>query len=268
MSRDLLGPLPFDIHTGGVDLRFPHHEDELAQCCAAHGSHDATGQPFAEQANVWMHNEFLEVEGKKMSKSLGNFYTLRDLMHTGLDPLDIRLAMISAHYRSVYNYTLDGVKAASAARKKVQEYIYQAYDLAGGISMSELLTSRNDASSQTMPVHLGKVFEALADDVHTPRALAELYSFVGANPMSDLGPAERAEVIGELLVLNEVFAVWEFASRPTIDVPANIKEIAEQRWLARTNKDWAESDRLRDVLLQEGWEMKDGKGSYELHPQS
>jgi cysteinyl-tRNA synthetase len=121
MSHELLG-LPFDIHTGGVDLRFPHHEDELAQCTA--------GYHVPEQAAFWVHNEFLEVEGKKMSKSLGNFYTLRDLIDKGFDALDVRLAMLGSHYRSVLNFTLDGVKAVSTARKRVQDYIWDLLERA------------------------------------------------------------------------------------------------------------------------------------------
>ena len=264
MSRDLLGPLPFDIHTGGVDLRFPHHEDELAQCCAAHGAHTSNDNPFSEQANVWMHNEFLEVEGQKMSKSLGNFYTLRDLIHQGLDPLDIRLAMLGAHYRSVYNYTLDGVKAASAARRKVQEFIYQANEkvkVAGG----DLHTIRT-ASIQSLgtPKHLQKVFAALANDVHTPKALAELYSWVGQQDVPSHTPDVLVEMLRELYIVNEVFAVWTFVERPIEFVPDDITALAELRLQARANTDWQESDRLRDVLLSEGWEVKDGKQGYEL----
>ena len=264
MSRDLLGPLPFDIHTGGVDLRFPHHEDELAQCCAAHSVHATGADPFSEQANVWMHNEFLEVEGQKMSKSLGNFYTLRDLIHQGLDPLDIRLAMLGAHYRSVYNYTLDGVKAASAARRKVQEFIYQAIDVvtAAGVNTHDFRSTATQ--SLDTPKHLFKVFDALANDVHTPKALAELYTWVGQQNILSSTTDDLVEMLRELYVVNEVFAVWTFAERPLDVVPDDIIIIAEQRMQARVNKNWQESDRLRDVLLAEGWDVKDGKQGYEL----
>src|SRR6185295_16998933 len=112
--KAILG-LPFDIHTGGIDLKFPHHEDEIAQSKAGYG---------IEPATFWCHNAFLEVEGKKMSKSLGNFFTLRDLTDKGINPLDIRFAMLSPQYRSIYNFTFDDIKAAESGRKKIQDFIY------------------------------------------------------------------------------------------------------------------------------------------------
>jgi cysteinyl-tRNA synthetase len=255
MSRELIGPLPFDVHTGGVDLRFPHHEDELAQCCAAHAIHTGS-MPFTEQANVWMHNEFLEVEGQKMAKRLGNFYVLDDLRKRGLDPLDVRLSLLGAHYRSVVNFTFDGVKGASAARKKVQEYIWEL------LENGERRTENGERGSGP----LKRVFEALADDVHTPRALADLYSFVGEHPVSAMGDDEKSAVVTDLMLLNDVFNVWSFDERPVVDVPTAVQQLAEARWQARAAKNWAESDRLRDELLATGWTVKDGKEGYELSP--
>jgi len=116
MEYELLG-LPFDIHTGGVDLKFPHHEDEIAQSKAGYGIEP---NPF------WCHNEFLEVEGEKMSKSLGNFFTLRDLIAKNIDPLDIRYLMFSATLSTQnFNFTNDGIISAHKARLKVQDYIYE-----------------------------------------------------------------------------------------------------------------------------------------------
>jgi cysteinyl-tRNA synthetase len=243
MSNDLL-ELPFDIHTGGVDLRFPHHEDELAQCTA--------GYHVPEQASFWIHNEFLEVEGRKMSKSLGNFYTLRDLIGKGLDPLDVRLAMLGSHYRSVLNFTIDGVKAVSTARKRVQEYIWDLLEMAEPVS-----GLRVEAAEA-----------ALADDLHTPKALAELYAFVGANPVATMDANRAAMVLGALQRLNTIFAVWDFSARPTLIIPETVRALAEERWAARTAKNWTESDRLRDALADLGWAVKDGKTGYELEPLS
>lgn len=248
MSYDLLAPFPFDIHTGGVDLRFPHHEDELAQSCA--------GYHVGDQANFWVHNEFLEVEGKKMSKSLGNFYTLRDLLDKGYDPLDIRYSMMSSHYRSVYNFTMDGIKSARAARLKVQDYIWDLVEITGGF----------EADVDDEPRELVKVFEALADDVHTPRALAELFTFINANPAEGVEPERASALLNEFGRLNGVFGVWTASPRPELDIPDEVLDIADERWEARLAKNWAEADRLRDELARLGWVMKDGKDGYDLEP--
>lgn len=251
MSQEILG-LPFDIHTGGVDLRFPHHEDELAQCTAGYHVHD--------QATFWMHNEFLEVEGKKMSKSLGNFFTLRDLIGRGIDPLDVRFAMLQAHYRAVFNFTFDGVAAARTARAKVQDYVYDVIEAAGD--------QQAVASDGVGRALLDAVGQALADDVHTPRALAALFVFIGEHPARSLTAIDAASVLDALRAINDVFAVVTLAARPAVEIPDDIRELAEQRWAARAAKNWSESDRLRDELGARGWTMKDGKDAYTLEPGS
>ncbi len=256
MSRELLGPLPFDIHTGGVDLRFPHHEDELAQCCAAHAS--GSNPPLTDQCTFWVHNEFLEVEGKKMSKSLHNFFTLRDLIARGLDPLDVRFAMIAAHYRSVFNFTFDGVKGAAAARKRVQEYIWEIEEVAAFAS------STQERSLDQRPLY--RVFRELANDLHTPKALAELYIFISNNKPQTMSAEYAHDVRYDLIELNNVFNVWQFGKRTTVMVPEEIRTIAEARWKARSEKNWVESDRLRDELASHGWKMNDAKDGYELEP--
>jgi len=248
MSHDLLGPLPFDIHTGGVDLRFPHHEDELAQCCAAWHVED--------QARFWVHNEFLEVDGKKMSKSLGNFYTLRDLLVKGLDPMDIRFAMMGTHYRTVYNFTFDTVKAAAAARQKIQDYIWDLVERTGGF----------ESFADEGPRELQSVFTELANDLHTPKALAQLHTFINENDVADMDESRAAKVLYEFGVLQQVFGVWTAEPRPALEIPEDVLAVADERWQARTAKNWAEADRLRDELAAMGWSMKDGKDTYTLEP--
>ncbi len=254
MSKEILG-LPFDIHTGGVDLRFPHHEDELAQCTA--------GYHTPEQAMVWMHNEFLEVEGKKMSKSLGNFFTLRDLIGKGLDPLDVRFAMLQAHYRTVYNFTFDGVKAAGAARKKIRDYVYDLVDRTDGGTDLE-----NTPMTTTAERLRTSVFAELADDVHTPKALAALFAFMNDTPPSSLASADAASILSVMSEINAVLNIVAIEARPTIVVPDAVAALAEQRWQARAAKDWTESDRLRDEIGALGWTMKDGKDGYTLEPKA
>lgn len=248
MSHDLLGPLPFDIHTGGVDLRFPHHEDELAQCCAAWHVED--------QARFWVHNEFLEVDGKKMSKSLGNFYTLRDLLVKGLDPMDIRFAMMGTHYRTVYNFTFDTVKAAAAARQKIQDYIWDLVERTGGF----------ESFADEGPRELQSVFTELANDLHTPKALAQLHTFINENDVADMDESRAAKVLYEFGLLQQVFSVWTAEPRPALEIPEDVLAVADERWQARTAKNWAEADRLRDELAAMGWSMKDGKDTYTLEP--
>ncbi len=251
MSKELLG-LPFDIHTGGVDLRFPHHEDELAQC--------TSGYHVPEQATIWMHNEFLEVEGMKMSKSLGNFYTLRDLAAKGLNPLDVRFAMLHAHYRTVLNFTEESVTASATSRKKLQDYVYEVWSACSGVMAESVAGVGLELQSA--------VFEHLANDIHTPRALAALFTFVGNNPVRALSTTGAQEVLRALYTINEVFAVLTISAKPSVDIPENVQEIANARWQARSSKNWAESDRLREELLRLGWAMNDGKDGFTLEPQS
>ncbi len=244
MGKELLG-LPFDIHTGGVDLRFPHHEDEIAQSKAGYG---------VDPVRVWCHNEFLEVEGKKMSKSLGNFFTLHDLLDRGLDALDVRLAMLSTHYASVYNFTFDGVSAASKARARVQESIYDTWEATGSeaLSVDEL---RRD------------VFSALADNLHTPKAMAALYSGLNSLNMKSMNSESREKALHFFRELNDIFDVWTIGERPVVEkvaAPAEVHALAQQRWEAKKNRDFAAADDLRKQVQAQGWDIKDTKEGFEL----
>ncbi len=246
MSKRLLG-LPFDIHTGGVDLRFPHHEDELAQCAACDG---VRGESF-DQARIWCHNEFLEVEGKKMSKSLGNFFTLGDLLSRGMDPLDIRYTLIAGHYRGVLNFTVDGVRAASATRARVQHMLWDCQERYSG---------------PLPPPNLTDFDAALADDIHVPKALAALYASLPDSAIASLATEQVGQLLANLVHANAVLGVWSEDPRPIIAIPDDIRALADARWAARSERNWSEADRLRDVLAAEGWTMKDGKESYTLEP--
>ncbi|GIV54701.1 MAG: cysteine--tRNA ligase [Candidatus Kapaibacterium sp.] len=243
MGHELLG-LPFDIHTGGVDLRFPHHEDEIAQSAAGYG---------CSTARFWVHNEFLEVEGQKMSKSLGNFYTLADLLERGLDPLDVRYAMLGAHYQSVYNFTFDGVAAARRARRRVQEYIYQLQEQSGRRSCDvEKLRQQ--------------VFAELADNLHTPKALAALFTFIGEHPAVELEPSAQRALLEFFEQLNSIVGVWEIAPRPLVVVPERVRQLAQERWEARLQRDFARADQLRQQIAQEGFAVRDRSDGYDLVP--
>ena len=246
MEKELLG-LPFDIHTGGVDLKFPHHEDEIAQSKAGFG---------VEPTIFWCHNEFLEVEGQKMSKSLGNYFTLRDLVNKGIDPLDIRFAMLSAHYGSTYNFTFDGIKSAHKARFRIQDYIYDLYK------------HSNDASVNIESVDsmINETFIILATDLHTPKALAVVFTFINDNPAFTLNDDARKKALEFFSQLNNIFDVWKIEPRPIeeLTIPQEITDLAEQRLKAKKDKNFTEADDLRQRIIKSGYTIKDTKEGYTL----
>ncbi len=241
MEHELLG-LPFDIHTGGIDLRFPHHENEIAQSMAGYG---------VDPTRFWVHNEFLEVEGQKMSKSLGNFFTLRDLLKQGIDPLDIRFAMLGAHYRSPFNFTFAGIEAARGARKRVQEYIYALHEPAP-----------DDGIHVDVAAVRERIFSHLAHDLHTPKAFAEFFSFLNATPATALSAESRREVLHFISELNQIVDVWDIAPRPPEEIPEEIRRLAEQRWQLRLQRRYAEADALRYQIQQAGYTIKDLRDGY------
>lgn len=224
MSAALLGEV-FDIHGGGIDLIFPHHENEIAQstCCFGHD----------RMANVWMHNGFLQVEGEKMAKSAGNFVTIREVLNDW--PGDVaRLAMYAAHYRQPINWTLKGLQEA-------ERTLGQWFEAAA-----------SDADARPAP----GVVEALADDLNTPKMIAEIHRL-----KSDAGRKALAGTLKFLGFRPEVFADWRAANAPELTIPvAEIERLIDARLAARREKNFAEADRIRDELLAQGITLKDGAG--------
>jgi cysteinyl-tRNA synthetase len=228
MSMKNLGET-FDIHCGGEDLIFPHHEDEIAQ------SEAATGKPFVR---YWLHNAYLLVEGKKMSKSLGNFYTLRDLMAKGWTGREVRYALISAHYREQLNFTMDGLQAARSALQRIDEFLLKLGDMHSVASAPFL--SEFDA--------------AMDDDLNISGALGVLFEFIREANKRVFSPNEAAVI----------FTSWEKIDRvlgfgiPTqIQVPAYIQQLIEERQAARKAKNFKRSDEIRDQLAKLGWTVED-----------
>ncbi len=251
MGAELLG-VPFDIHTGGIDLKFPHHEDEIAQSKAGYG---------VEPTAVWCHNEFLEVDGTKMSKSAGNFFTLRDLLEKGLDPIDIRFAILSAHYSSVFNFTFDGIAASRKARLRVQDFIYSLFD------EQDFNVKQNDFTLHTELIKSLKneVFCHLANNLHTPKALASLFSWLNNHSIEQLSNEEKADLITFFIEINNVFVAWKIQKQEKENtIPKEITDIADLRLKVRREKNFKESDVLRDKLLSLGYSIKDNKDSYTL----
>ena len=240
MSLKYLG-VNFDIHTGGVDNIFPHHEDEIAQ------SEAATGEPFV---NYWMHCAHLMVDGQKMSKSRGNFYTLRDVLAKGFSGREIRYQLIATHYRASLNFTFAGLEAARTALRRVDEFTARLADAAGGAAGGALPDWAEAAATR---------FEAaMDDDLNVSAALAALFDAVReGNAAMDAKEltAEGASAVRELLQRwDTVLGVLE---RPEEEVPADVQALMDRRQAARAAKDWAQSDALRDEIAALGWILKD-----------
>ncbi|MEL7058293.1 MAG: cysteine--tRNA ligase [Pseudomonadota bacterium] len=225
-----------DIHGGGVDLQFPHHENEIAQSECAHGQ---------TMANFWMHNGFLDMAGEKMSKSLGNVVLLNDLLKDW-DGEVIRFAMLSGHYRAPLDWTRDLLEQAKVTLNRIYGALRRVWDAERGIAADQ------------------GVLEAMSDDLNTPIALAELSRLAGeangaADRKDEAGMAEaRANLLaaGALLgLLSKTPAQWEQGGDS--DDKARIDELVAARIQARADKNWAEADRIRDALAAEGIEIMD-----------
>ncbi len=249
MSMKYLGP-EFDIHTGGVDNIFPHHENEIAQ------SETATGRQFVR---MWMHSEHLQVDGDKMSKSLGNQYTLADLLERGLEPRALRYFFLTTHYRKKLNFTLAGVEDAAAGLKRIDEMRFRLEhaEEAGGLE-STLTTAVTEARE--------RFAAGLADDLNTSEALAALFGLVKAVNIaietSRLAMGDRATVLGLIAEMDTVFGVLDPADWRTegeaggLD-DAEIDRLVAERQQARADRDFARSDQIRDQLAEAGVVIED-----------
>jgi cysteinyl-tRNA synthetase len=245
MIQEYLGD-SFDLHSGGVDLVFPHHENEIAQSACACGGH------FAEH---WFHITHLLVDGGKMSKSLGNLYTLTDLETKGFTAMETRYVLIGGHYRKQLNFTLDSLHAAREALAKLAKGARALAARAGGETMLD--------SVEFGPFQAA--WDSLNDDLNTPAALGGL--FTGLREASALSGKDAASALaGFNRILRALGLTLPEEKEEAVDVPEEIRALAETRWQARLAKNWAESDRLRAELSAAGWLMKDGKENYTLEP--
>lgn len=248
MSHEYLGKT-FDLHSGGEDLIFPHHENEIAQSKASVGG---------EFARHWFHVTHLLVDGKKMSKSLGNFYRLDDLLEKGAKANEIRFALIGAHYRKQLNFTLDSLHAAGEALDKLLKAERSLAELAGvdeAPSYQELIGLEDKGLFEN-------AWLGLNEDLNTQRAIGAMFGALRRaqnedNPLTQWkGLHFMLNALGIELPVEEEEVVEE--------APEEIKAIAAERWEARSNKEWAKSDELRDKLKELGWLVKDGSGEYSL----
>ncbi len=242
MSMKYLGET-FDIHCGGVDNLFPHHENEIAQ------SEAATGKKFV---NFWLHNEYLLVEGRKMAKRLHNFYTLKDLIAKGYDPTAIRYLMMSTHYRQQINFTFEGLDAARKALDRLTNFAHRALEANG-----------RPAGDKLRQLHEGvqKGFEAaMDDDLNISVALAHLFDFVrDVNNLLDNGEVskeEGKEICELILKFDKVLGVIGQIKKEE-KLPREAEELIRRREEARKNKDWEAADQIRDQLKTMGIIIED-----------
>lgn len=224
MSIDKLGE-SIDIHTGGVDLIFPHHENEIAQ------SECSTGKDFVK---YWMHNEHLLVDGAKMSKSVGNFYTLRDLIEKDISPLAFRYWLYTGHYRTRVNFTIEAVIGSAKALTR----LYDAYK-----GLGDDIGTVNKQYAQQLK-------DAMDDDLNTSKGIALIWELLKDN---DLTPEDKKAT---LLDFDNVFG-FNLSNLKELDIPEDVKQLVENRETARLNKDWNKSDELRDKIKELGYEVKD-----------
>lgn len=248
MGMELLGER-VDIHSGGVDLIFPHHENEIAQ------SEGATGHTWVKH---WVHGEFLLVEGEKMSKSLGNFYTLRELVEKGFDPLTFRYAIQSNHYRKLYNFSFEGLKAAKSSLDRLRTFRKRMEgngETAGGGEWKEALDPlRRIAQAKD------DFWTALSDDLNTPEALAAIFTLVSdLNAQDDRAALTREERDAALAFMDETNAIFAGWPHEETSLDAEVEALIEARRAAKAAKNWAESDAIRDKLKAMGILLEDRK---------
>jgi len=248
MATALLGP-ELDIHCGGVDNIFPHHEAEIAQseCC--------TGKKFVR---YWLHCAHLMVDGQKMSKSLGNFYTLRDLLEKGYTGREVRFALLTVNYRLPLNFTIPGLEAARSALHRIDEWVDR---IAAQAAESKPAPTPFDTLAE-------KFFAALDEDLNISGALGFLFDLIresnAALDRNELTPAQAAQL---LLTWRKIDNVLAF-EREAAAVPPEVLALVEQRQQARADKDWKKSDDLRDQIAALGWIVKDTKDGPKLTPKA
>ena len=253
MSMKYLGKT-FDIHTGGVDNMFPHHEDEIAQSEAANG---------CKFVNYWLHCEHLIVDGKKMSKSLGNFYTIRDLKKRGFTGREIRWTLIGTHYRSKLNFSLAALDQARNALAKFDAFFQRLKALpAGARGVEEARTAAETAGT--------KFKAAFGDDLNIAEALSAVFTLERtANALLAAGNLEAegaAQILQQFRDFDRILAVFDVDAlkTETVEIPDDVKELVTQRAEAKKAKDFARADALRDQLKNLGWTVKDTPAGPEI----
>jgi len=234
MSIKYLGE-QFDIHTGGEDHLSIHHPNEIAQ------SEGATGKsPFVK---YWLHTAFLTIDGKKMSKSLGNFFTISDIVEKGFDPLALRYLYLGAHYRDPLNFTFDSLTAAQTALEKLRNQI-------GSLKSQTDRTVLSEEKENKMELLRNSFMEAVNDDLNTSKALAVLWEVLKSNIPS----GDKYDLA---MSFDEVLGLDLFKQSKSKEIPQEIKELIEKREQLRKDKSFEEADEIRKQIEEAGFEVKD-----------
>jgi len=236
----------FDLHSGGVDLIFPHHENEIAQSCCSTQGH------FARH---WMHVAHLMVDGGKMSKSLGNLHTLEDLAARGHTAAEVRYVLISGHYRAPLNFTFHSLDSARQALQKLAK-------------ADKALAGAAPEVSADQPGPFADAWETLCHDLNVPGALGAVFGALNRLKPAALSPAEAASVRNGLHFMLRALGIVlpAVAEDAVAEAPGQIQALAQKRWEAKQARDWATADALRKELVAAGWTIKDGKEGFTLMP--
>lgn len=242
----------FDLHSGGVDLVFPHHENEVAQ------SRCACGGDFAR---LWFHITHLLVDGGKMSKSLGNMYTLEDLEKLGYKAGEVRYVLAGGYYRRPLNFTLSSLSDARSALARMARFDNQLKKAAG---QDKLPSYKHLCNKQPELGVFATAWASLNDDLNTPEALGHVFSAMKATNVAELSAAEAQACREAYHFILSAFGIVLPEEEAQEEAPAEVKVLAEQRWQAKQEKNWAESDRLRGEITALGWMVKDRKDGYDL----
>lgn len=252
MSRHYIGDT-LDIHCGGQDLIFPHHENEIAQ------SEAATGKPLA---NYWMHNGYINIDNKKMSKSAGNFFTVRDVAEKyGYEP--IRYLMIQSHYRSPVNYSIEIIESCKASLER----LYNCRDTLDRAIQSAVTGSVSDEAEEIFNKRKNQFIEAMSDDLNTADALSTIFELVRElNIMSaDLSVSKEQLEQGAKLFDELTGVLGLLYNRNRSEIPREILDLAEERKEARKNKDFAKADMLRDKISQLGFAIEETRQGTKIY---
>ena len=245
MSNKYLGD-NFDIHCGGVDNIFPHHENEIAQ------SECANNKPFV---NYWLHSEHLLVDGGKMSKSAGNFYKISDLIDKGFTPEALRYLLLSGHYRTNINFSVDKKHEALKVIQRINDFYNRLLEL----------SAKCDKTAK-LPDEYYSFEKALDDDLNTPEALAVFFEWLRkTNAQIDDNSLEDKDIISAVKFLEKFNTVFDLLIEKP-DIPTAITNLMKEREEARKTKDWAKADSIRDQIMELGWIIEDLADGFKLKP--
>ena len=244
-----------DLHGGGIDLSFPHHENEIAQ------SESAYEKPLC---NHWFHCAHLKVEDKKMSKSLRNLYTLGEILDKGYSATALRYTLISSSYRQPLNFTFDGLRASESALKKIENFTESL--------LLKINKDKKQFNEQYLRIHglkdfglLQDAWKGLSNNLNTSACLGSIFGLIGSNPASKLNADETEQLLKALGSILYALGLRLFSNqKQSSEAPQEIIDLAKERWEARQNKDYAKADSLRKSLQDDGWDVKDTPTDYKL----